>query len=84
MTVEEIEQILIDGIASITGQTAEGIAVDQPFHQLGVDSLGFVEILVFIEKQFHLQLIAADLTREDFACVKSLANYISDKLQAPP
>jgi acyl carrier protein len=53
---------------------------DKPFHELGIDSLGFVEILVFIEKTFKLQLIASDLTKKDFETIHSLASFISRKL----
>lgn len=80
MTVQEIEQKLIEGIATITSQTPAEIEVDLPFHEMGIDSLGFVEILVFVEKNFNLQLIAADLTRKDFESVQSLARFIGRQL----
>lgn len=79
MTVQEIEQKLIEGIATITGRPLAEIVVDRPFHEMGIDSLGFVEILVFIEKSFNLQLIAADLTRKDFESVQSLAAFIGGR-----
>ena len=80
MTVQEIEQTLIKGISSITNQDASVITPDKPFHELGVDSLGFVEILVYIEKTFKLQLMASDLTKKDFETIRSLASYISSRL----
>jgi acyl carrier protein len=80
MTVQEIESRLIEQIATITGESAADIAADKPFHELGIDSLGFVEILVFIEKNLKLQLIASQLNRKDFETVHSLAAYISSKL----
>ena len=76
MTVQEIENTLIKGIASISNQDASAVAPDKPFHELGIDSLGFVEILVFIEKTFKLQLIQSDLTQKDFETVRSLASFI--------
>ncbi len=80
MTVQEIETKLIDGISSITNRDRAEIAADRPFHDLGIDSLGFVEILVYIEKTFKLQLIASDLTKKDFETIHSLASYIAKKL----
>jgi acyl carrier protein len=47
---------------------------------LGVDSLGFIEVLVFIEKTFKLQLIASDLTRKDFETIHALAAFISQRV----
>lgn len=80
MTTQQIEEKLIQGISSITSRNASEILPDKPFHDLGIDSLGFVEILVFIEKTFALKLIASDLTRKDFETIHSLAAYISGKL----
>lgn len=80
MTVQDIEQKLVEGISSITNKDKAAIAADKPFHELGIDSLGFVEILVFIEKTFKLQLIASDLTKKDFESIHTLSSYINGKL----
>ena len=80
LTAGEIEGTLLDGIAAITGAGKASLAADKPFHELGIDSLGFVEILVFIEKTFKLQLIQSDLTRKDFETVRSLAAFIHKNL----
>ena len=45
-------------------------------HELGVDSLSFVELLVFIEKTFNIKLMESGLTREDFRTIHSLASSI--------
>ena len=78
--VEEIERTLLEGIAAILSVDKASLAADRPFHELGVDSLGLVEILVFIEKTFKLQLIQSDLTRKDFETVRSLASFIHNHL----
>ncbi len=80
MTAQEIENILIQGISSIKNLVPNEITPDKPFHDMGIDSLGFVEILVFIEKNFKLELIASDLTKQDFETVHSLASFISRNL----
>ena len=80
MTTQEIENILIQGISSIKNLEASEIAPGKPFHELGIDSLGFVEILVFIEKTFKLELIASGLAKKDFESVHSLALFISRNL----
>ncbi|HAS55510.1 MAG: hypothetical protein A2X56_08410 [Nitrospirae bacterium GWC2_57_13] len=79
-TVQEIEETLTGGIADITDAEPSSFLPDQPFHELGIDSLGFVEILVFIEKTFKLQLIQSDLTRKDFESIRSLASFIHKNL----
>ena len=80
MTVQDIEKQLIQGISSITNTDASMVAPDKPFHDLGIDSMGFVEILVYVEKTFKLQLITTDLTRKDFETIHSLASFISRKV----
>jgi acyl carrier protein len=80
MTIKNIEIKLIKGIASITSRDESSIKSEVPFHELGIDSLGFVEILVFIEKTFDLRLIETDLTKKDFETINSLASFIGKKL----
>jgi len=80
MTQQEIEDKLMQGIATILSGNKTSLAVDIPFHKLGIDSLGFVEILVFIEKTFNIKLIESNLTRKDFETIRSLASFISKKL----
>ena len=77
MTTKDIERILTDGVSSITSLGTSEIAPDAPLHTLGIDSLGFVELLVFIEKKFNLKLIESGLSKEDFQTIKSLATRIS-------
>ena len=78
MTLTEIEQILVREISIILG--GEPVGEDVPLHELGLDSMGFVELLVFIEKKFNLKLIESGLGRENFKTVRALANRIFEKL----
>ena len=80
MNAGEIENKLIEGIAAITGKDPSVINRDVPFHTLGIDSLSFVELLVFVEKTFTIQLIGTDLTKKDFETVQALASFISKNL----
>ena len=80
MTVKDIENKLIKGIASITSKDESSIKADVPFHELGIDSLGFVEILVYVEKTFDLRLIDTDLSKKDFETIHSLASFIGKTL----
>jgi len=49
--------------------------------ELGLDSMSFVELLVFIEKKFNLKLVDSGLGRENFKTVRALANRIYEKLR---
>ena len=80
MSTKEIEEQLIQGIAAIMSMDISSVAPDLPFKELGLDSLGFVEVLVFIEKTFNLNLVELDLTKKDFETINALAAFISSKL----
>ena len=77
ISVQTVEQRLIEEIATILCKDAATIKPDVPLPVLGLDSMGFVELLVFIEKAFHLRLIESGLTREDFETIHALACRIS-------
>ena len=80
MTKKAIEEKLIDGISEILSVDRSSVVPDVPFKELGLDSLGFVEMLVFIEKTFSLNMVETDLTKKDFETLNSLATFISNKL----
>ena len=76
-SVKEIEEILLTEVASILEMDRASLARDAPFESLGMNSLGFVELLVVIEKTFELRLMETDLSRDDFQTIGSLALRIS-------
>ena len=80
-SVKEIEEVLVTEVASILTVDPATLAVDAPFQSLGLSSLGFVELLVVIEKTFELKLMETDLNRNDFQTIRSLALRISEMTQ---
>jgi acyl carrier protein len=76
-----VEQRLIRELATILCKEPAAIRPDVSLPSLGVDSMGFVELLVVIEKAFGLRLIESGLTREDFETIHALASRISKGLQ---
>lgn len=81
MTIKEIENKLINQIAAILSCSSSLIKPDAQLHTFGVDSLSFVEIMVFIEKEFKIKLIESGLDKEDFKSVRSLAARINKTLK---
>jgi acyl carrier protein len=47
-----------------------------------VDSLGVMELVVFVEEQFGLQVADEEVTPEHFDSVERLAGYVERKLAA--
>ena len=77
---KEIEEKLVRQVAMILGVKPEKVRADAALHSLGVDSMGFVEILVFIEKEFKIKLMESGMTRDDFRTIRSLAGCIGTAL----
>ena len=77
MNIVAIEKTLIQEVAAILAVDSSTILPNALLHTLGIDSFGFVELLVFIEKTFNLKLIESGLTKEDFQTLHLLASYIS-------
>ena len=77
----DVEQKLIKQVAAILGIGSNKVGLDTPLHTLGVDSLGFVELLVFIEKEFKIKLMESGMTKDDFRTIRSLARCIGKALE---
>ena len=71
-----IEESLILEVAAILSRDPGSTEPETPLHQMGIDSLGFVELLVTIEKKFNVKLMESGLTRNDFRTIRSLSSKI--------
>lgn len=75
MTQDEIENQLCDFLR--TNILADDIAVspDTELSLLGVDSFSLMELVLFIERRFGLELPAEALTPDNIASVRTLSAY---------
>jgi len=71
-----IEESLIREVAAILSRDPGSVGPEVPLHEMGLDSLGFVELLVIIEKKFKIKLMESGLTRNDFRTIRSLSSKI--------
>ncbi len=76
--METIVEKLLKEVATILTLDPGSISPQSPLHSLGMDSLRFVELLVFIEKEYALNLMESGLTKDDFQSVASLAGRIEE------
>ncbi len=72
-----IEEALIQEVAAILSRDAGTIDPELALHEMGLDSLGFVELLVIMEKKFNIKLMESGLTKNDFKTIKSLSLKIN-------
>lgn len=75
-----IEARLTEEIAALLRIPAAKIDPNASLPALGLDSMGFVHLLVFIEKSFGLRLVESGLVREDFQTLRALSNRIARNL----
>lgn len=75
--LKDIEERLAKRLASILSIPLTQVKLNSPLHDIGVDSLSFVELLVFIEKEFNLKLMESAIDKEDFKTIHALALCIN-------
>jgi len=81
MSVEAIERKLIEEMAIILCVEPSAVKPDVLLPAMGLDSMGFVELLVVVEKAFNLRLMESGLSREDFETIHALACRIHEGAQ---
>jgi len=78
---QEIEQELVRGLAPIVAGRAPTLTAESTLTDLGIDSMGLIEIFIFIEKTFNLKLLESGIQREDLRSIRTLASYIASRIR---
>lgn len=74
--MKNIEAELRDRIADILCMESAKLDVEVPLHTLGLDSMRMVELLVFIETHYGINLMKSGMQREDIASISALARSV--------
>lgn len=77
VSIAAIEEKLVREAAALLRIEPSSVDVQASLPALGLDSMGFVQLLVFVEKSFGLRLIESGLSREDFQTLRALATRIA-------
>lgn len=81
MTRENLDQEIIDLLVELTGEEELGEYRDVDlFEEEVLDSLGAIEVLVAIKKQFGVQISPTELEREDMNTVDKIIARVSERL----
>ncbi|MFW5982614.1 MAG: acyl carrier protein [Candidatus Brocadiia bacterium] len=72
-----IKEELVAQFAAILGIDQEEVRNSESLESLGMDSIRLVEVFIFIEKKYGVQLMEAGVTEEDFRDVDSLAGCVA-------
>lgn len=74
-----VKQDLTRRIADILSTEPAAIDTEAPLHTLGLDSMRMVEMIVFIENQYGVDLMGSGLRQEDVASISALARTVEKK-----
>ncbi len=61
-------------------ETAPEFTPDSNLYDAGLDSMAIMQLLILIENHFGLMLEEADLSRDNFTSIRSLARLIRERL----
>ncbi len=75
-SVDSIRSALVDFINNDIMAADHAIDADQTLEAAGVDSMGLMRILLFIEEEYGFWIPDDDLTDEVVASARSLAHYV--------
>lgn len=75
----EMRQVLSTVAMSTTPLDASNTA---PLTELGIDSVGMIDLVYEIERQFAVTIADGDVTSENFASIASLVNLVRAKCAA--
>ena len=75
----QIQTELLNRMAEILSIEPASIDAEAPLHTVGVDSMRMVEMIVFIEQQYGINLMSSGLKAEDVASIAALARTVESK-----
>jgi acyl carrier protein len=73
-----LRRIIEQQLSEVLGTQQGGIQMDQPFAELGADSLHMIELVLAIEREFEIRIPERDAER--IASPREALVYISERL----
>jgi len=71
---QEISQQLQNFIQHTIVEKHIAVQEDTPFHQLGIDSMSIIELVLFVERKFKIAIPESELVPANFTSVRTLAD----------
>ena len=78
------EQIVYTRLRSfIAKRWPRAVGDDEPLIECGaLDSLGILELVAYVEQEFHIQLSDEDVSPQNFRSIRSVAGFLIGKLKS--
>jgi acyl carrier protein len=75
---QEIKRYIIDYILF---EEVDNINENIPFQESAIfDSLGFLELITFVEKKFAIKISESELIPENLATLQQMSDFVEEKL----
>ncbi|MFZ2657746.1 MAG: acyl carrier protein [Victivallales bacterium] len=76
-TADQAKAWLLEEISAITGTDAKLIDPSLSLSQNGISSMGFVELLLGITREFKIELLNSEISSSDVASINAFAAKIA-------
>ncbi len=73
---QEIQEKLATKLVQLLPQQETKPDIEVPLHALGVDSMRLVELFIFVEMEFGIDLMNAGIEIKNIRTVKSMSEFI--------
>lgn len=80
MDTETILQKLREEVALITRKAPENVDDSVPLRSCGIDSMSFLELLIFIKKEWDVDFLQMGLSVDFLKNLRGLAGRINEEL----
>ena len=75
---QEIKRYIIDNILF---EDVDRLDENIPFHESGIlDSMGFLELITFVETKFAIKIPDSELNPENFDTLRKMSSFFEEKL----
>lgn len=80
-SAEQILKSHVEGQLMAQGEDLD-LSLDDDLLMAGLDSIGFLRLVEFVQTEFSLEVPASDVTVEQFGTIERIAQYVGSRRQA--
>lgn len=79
---QEIQEKLATKLVQLLPQQKTRPGIEVPLHALGVDSMRLIELFIFVETEFGIDLMNAGIEMKNIQTIKSVSEFIALKRES--
>lgn len=79
--IDKVKKILDEAVGSQLAKGLDEIGLEENLFDNGLDSIGFINIIIALESEYEIFIDQDDLDLETFSSIKSISDYIDGRLE---